>query len=230
MRKIMYWAREHVWTARLIIIFLIYPLLNLVGWFIGDVLAYNDFYISQGWGYPLSFFILFLFLVYPFNFDKRRYSFYYTWKKSIDALMICTSFCFILMRGNGFNSDSRENTFVTSVYATNAEKTIEPSSKKIQKEKKNFIKRLVKSMRDKYKHASKADKAGMIILAVFIALLLIFLLGLLTCSIACSGAEGIAYVIGFLGLGAIIFGLVRVIQRIKRGGPRKKKVETQPAG
>ena len=227
MVKLAFWARTHVWPARLIIIFLIYPLLNIIGWFLGDMLALNGIYINQAWGYVLSFFILFLFLIYPFNVDKHRYKFYYTWKKSTDVLMILTTFCFILMRGNGFNSDSRSNVMITSGHAASVEKNIEPTTKKLTKEKKNFIKKFVKKVRDKYKKASKRDQGLMIALAIIVGLLLIGLLGALTCSIACSGAEGLAYVVFFLGLGGIIFGLVRVIQRIQRGKPRERKKEPQ---
>ncbi|MGZ5191171.1 MAG: hypothetical protein ACXWCZ_09145, partial [Flavisolibacter sp.] len=73
MIQLSYWAKSHVWTTRLIIIFLIYPLLNISGWFLGDLLALNCIYINESWGYVLSFFILFLFLVYPYKADKKRY-------------------------------------------------------------------------------------------------------------------------------------------------------------
>ena len=132
------------------------------------------------------------------------------------------------MRGNSFNSDEQSNAFVTTGYAASAEKIVDPkSASKLKKEKKNFIKKFVKNIRNKYKNGSKSDKTGMIILAIFVALVLFVLLALLTCSIACSGAEALAYVLFFVGLGAIIYGLLRVIRRISTGAPKKKKVETQ---
>jgi hypothetical protein len=233
MTKLAFWARRNLWPARLIIIFLIYPLLNLTGWFIGDVLAFNGVHISEAWAYPLSFMILFLFLIYPYKADRKK-TYFYTWKKTIDVLMILTSFCFILMRGNNFNSDQNTNSFVNSSFATSSpEKNISLASKS-KKEKKNFIKKIVRQFRDQYKKANKRDHGGMIVLAVFVALILFFLLSVLTCSIACSGAEGLAYAIFFVGLGAIIFGLVRVIRRIKLGpknqptDPLHKPVKQQP--
>ena len=225
MLQLSFWARKHVWSTRLIIIFLIYPLLNISGWFIGDLLALNGITFNQNLGYILSFIILFLFLIYPYKIDKKRYRHYYAWKKTTEILMICTTFCFILLRGNGFNSENGTNLVVTSGYASVVDKNVEPSSKTLEKEKKNFIKKFVKNLRNKYKNASKRDKTGMIILAILVALGLIFLLGVLSCSIACGGAEGLAYAIFFIGLGAIIFGLVRVIKRINRGEPKQKKAE-----
>jgi len=215
MQRLSFWARRHVWPARLIIIFLIYPVLNLAGWFIGDVLAYNGVHISEAWAYPLSFMILLLFVVYPYNVNRSKPHFY-TWKKTVDVLMILTSFCFILMRGNNFNSDQNTNMFVNSSFANSSpEKNIQPSSTS-KKEKKNFIKKIVRQFREKYKKAGKDNQGGLIVLAVFIALLAFFALSALTCSIACSGSEGIAYAVFFIGLGAIVFGLVRVIRGIKR--------------
>ena len=52
---------------------------------------------------------------------------------------------------------------------------------------------------------------------VVLALIAIFGLSLLSCNIACSGSEGLAYAVFFLGLGAVIFGLVRWIRHIKKG-------------
>jgi hypothetical protein len=227
MLQISFWARKHVWTTRLIIIFLIYPLLNISGWFLGDLLALKGIIINQTWGYILSFIILFLFLIYPYKADKKHSRHYYAWKKTTEVLMICTTFCFILLRGNSFNSENRTNVIVKTGYASAIEKSVEPSSKKLEKEKKNFIKKFVKNIRNKYKNASKRDKTGMIIVAILVALGLIFLLGVLSCSIACGGAEGLAYAIFFIGLGAIIFGLVRVIKRINRGEPRQKKAQPE---
>jgi hypothetical protein len=112
--------------------------------------------------------------------------------------MICTTFCFILLRGNSFNAESRINVAVTSGYAASVKNNTEPSTKTVTNEKKNFIKKFVKNLRAKYKKASKRDKTGMIIVAVLVAVGLIFLLSLLSCSIACGGAEGLAYVIFFV--------------------------------
>ena len=224
MRTLVYWARDNRWKARIIIIFLIYPLLNLTGWLLGDLLSYHHIHISQAWCYPLSIFFLLLFLVYPFRADKK-YRHFYPWKRTVDALMIIASFSFILIRGNNFNSPGVQQYAVTSSYAASqltSNTSTEPSAKPA-KEKKKALKKFLQNLRKKYKNMSREEKTGLIILAVFVAVLLIFGLFALTCSIACSGAEGLAYVVFFLGLGGIIFGLVRVIRRIKLG-PRKKKV------
>jgi hypothetical protein len=221
MTKISFWAKQHVWTSRLIIIFLIYPVINFCGWFLGDVLALSGVYFNQSWGYVLSFVILFLFLVYPYKADKTK-PYYRVWKKSIDALMILTTFAFILVRGNGFNNDRSPNIFMTAAYASVvAEPNIDPKTK-IEKKKKNAIKKLVQNIRTKYKSLSRDEKTGLIIFVIIVAVVALYGLLALSCSIACSGSEGLAYAVFFLGLGGLIFGTVRIIQRIKKG-PRKKK-------
>lgn len=218
------WASTHRWTARSIIIFIIYPLLNVLGWFLGDMLAYYGLLLNQAWCYPVAVIFLVLFLVYPYRFDKK-YRNYFLWKRSIDACMILCTFCFIIIRGNGFHSESGSNLMVTRGYAST---TIASNSSAFAAEKeKNPIKKIIKTLRKKYREADKNKKAGYIVLAILGAILLLFALLLLTCSIACSGAEALAYTVFILGFAGIIILLARVLRRIKHG-PRKKKAVLSP--
>ncbi len=66
------------------------------------------------------------------------------------------------------------------------------------------------------------NNTGKIILVIVAAVGLTFLLAMLACSIACNGAEVAAVLIMALGLGALIWGSIALINRIKRGGPRKE--------
>jgi hypothetical protein len=52
-------------------------------------------------------------------------------------------------------------------------------------------------------------------------------LGGLACSISCSGSEALAFIVFFIGLGGIIFGSIKLIQRIKRGPKKKQTQSTQ---
>jgi hypothetical protein len=51
---------------------------------------------------------------------------------------------------------------------------------------------------------------------------LIFLIGGLACNIICLGAELLGYIVLVVGIAGVIFGLVKLIQRVKRGPPQKK--------
>ena len=219
------WARAHRWTARTIIVFIIYPLLNLCGWFLGDLMAYNGFVIDQSWCYYLSGFFLLLFLVYPYRLD-RKYRNYFLWKRSVDALMILSTFCFIIVRGNGFIAGTAENGMITSSYAASTGVKSANSSLVVEKEK-NPVKKIIKTLRKKFREADKNKKAGYIVLAILGAILLLIALLLLTCSIACSGAEALAYTVFLLGLVGIIILLARVLRRIKLG-PKKKNTVPSP--
>ena len=65
MKSISLWARDHAWPSRLLIILVIYPLLNLTGLFLGDLLESSNIVYSSSWTYVLSFVIILLFLFYP---------------------------------------------------------------------------------------------------------------------------------------------------------------------
>lgn len=57
-------------------------------------------------------------------------------------------------------------------------------------------------------------KAALTFLVILVALLLIYLLAALSCSIACSGMEGLAVVVAVVGAIAITFGVVAAIRGI----------------
>lgn len=227
MRKLSFWASTHAWSARLIIIILIYPLLNISGWFIGDLLAQQEVHINPNWGYPLSLICLFLCVIYPFRGDRFRHRLIYEHKRSIDILLIATTACFILLRGNNFISGASSEPVTTAAASSGDASTLKPGHPlKMKKTEKNLIKKLLKRMRSQYRKSDKTEKALLIVLGVIIFILAFYALAALSCSLACSGSEGLAYVVFFLGLGGLIFLLVRFIQRVTRG-PRKKVPETK---
>ncbi|MCB0637544.1 MAG: hypothetical protein KDC54_13035 [Lewinella sp.] len=78
------------------------------------------------------------------------------------------------------------------------------------------LRAIVKAMREE---SSNGQKVLLSILTILGALVLVYLLLALSCSIACSGAEGLAYIVFFAGLGLIIWGVVVVLRRIHGGQP-----------
>lgn len=223
MRQISFWAKTHVWPTRIIIIFFIYPVLNLAGWILGDALYLNEIHFSPVWGYLLVPVCIFLCIIYPSKKNKSKN--FYTRQKTVDALLIACTFCFILLTGNNFNSTENKNTVATNSYASSITKPpVKLPSFKIKKDKKKDFRKFLKSIEKKYRDAGKGTKALLIVLTILVALGLGLLLVSLSCSLACSGAEVLAYIIFFVGLAGIIFGVVRIIHRITNG-PRKKKEE-----
>lgn len=218
MRQISFWAKDHVWSTRLLIVLVIYPLLNLCGWFLGAAffwegseLPYFLYFFSLG-----AFFLVFI--QYAGSNNKKLA---YWRRKTFDLLLVVTTFWLIVFTGNHWSSSSAQAPVNTSFASSPSPvSTILPTNKS-KKQKVKFFKRLVKKLESHYKAASAPRKTLYIVLTVLVACLLIFLLSALACNIACAGSEGAAYVILFIGLAAIIFGVVRIIQRINRG-PRKK--------
>ena len=225
MRTISLWAKVHPWSTRIIIIFLIYPLMNIIGWILGDLLWETGIQINPFWYYILLVPGLLLFAFYPYKRNaNRRYS--YTYRKSFDFSLAILTMAFVMVWGNNLNRTQPSINIFPVSYAntiTNAySSTIDNNSGENEK---NPIKKLIKAVKKKYKNASKEEKVGLIILAIAVAILLAIGIGALACNIACAGSEIGGFIILLLGVGLIVFALVKVLRRIKQG-PKSKEPET----
>ncbi|MEI9943660.1 MAG: hypothetical protein WDN26_05510, partial [Chitinophagaceae bacterium] len=89
------------------------------------------------------------------------------------------------------------------------------------KERKKLLKAQVKEIK-KSKELSNGAKAGLIILSSIIALGLLALILGLACDLSCSGADGLAILVGVGGTALIVFLLVLTIRSIT-GKKRKRK-------
>jgi hypothetical protein len=222
MRKVSSWARSHVMATRLLIIFLVYPLLNLTGWITGIILSSGNIALSPGWGYVLSFLTFILFAAYP-----RGKKAHYWYRKTLDLLLVATCFGFIVLTGNHLSSPSPAQGLSFPAYASEQPANARTADVKTTKKEKG-LRKIFRKFQRAYKKTNAAGKAALIFLAVLVALFLISLLGALACNIACGGSEALAYAILFLGVGGIIFALVKVIHRILNGPP-KKQPELKPS-
>ena len=226
MKKLAFWAHTHKNPARLIII-LSYGVLNLLALFLGDI--FHSLNIEFTPTLYLFAFVLTLtgWMLYPSKSRKKEYRNFFLRQKFTDFILISATFLFTVYFGNTLNKPG--NSFlnpvqaISIIYPSNHSNISISSTAKKSVSKKSLRQKIraeIKSIRKTYKDSSKSQKTGYIILSVFVALLLLYGLAGLTCSIACSGSEALAYVVFFLGLGGIIFGLVKVIQRITRGKPK----------
>jgi hypothetical protein len=222
MRSISLWARDHAWSSRLLIVLVIYPLLNLTGLFLGDLLESSKIVFSSSWTYILSFVIILLFLFYPGR-NERGYK-NFRFRKIMDSLLVVSTFLCILLSGNQLAAGNQVG-FIPASHAALIQPA--PTSAVDKPEKKKSLKKKIQSLRKKYRDLDTGAKIALTLLAAVVFVGLVYLLGALSCSIACSGAEGGAYVVFFLGLGGLIFGLVKVLKLIHKG-PKKKRT-TDPA-
>jgi protein-S-isoprenylcysteine O-methyltransferase Ste14 len=238
MRKISHWASHHTWLTRFIIIG-IYLLLNLIGLFLGDLLFSVGVVMKPLFLLSGCFIVLLGLFLYPSQKEKNKYRNFYLRHKTADLLLAASTFLFITYGGNHLNNAkpaSTSNLYAASVSlpakdtrlilnkVSRENKDPQPETKKplSKKELKKILKSKLHEWRKHYKEAGNGGKAALIILSILVAAGLILLLSALACSIACSGAEALSIVVLILGVGLIVFLLVRVIQRITKG-PRKLK-------
>ena len=230
MRKLSLWASDHPWTARVLIISLYIPL-NLLGIITGDVL-YDVGVIFPG-SFILSLISIVLLLVFYYpSRNARSPGSSYGKQKAFDFLLAMCTFCMVCFTGNQKNVE-HPFTLTTKVISVpvstiqpsfpNSTFTEDPGKPKLSKKdswkkKKTFFKQI----RKKYKDLSDGEKILLVFLTIVVAIGLIALLAALACSIACAGSEALAYVVFFLGTGAITFLAVHLIHKILR--KRKKPV------
>ena len=240
MRKISHWASRHTWLTRFIIIG-IYVLLNLIGLFLGDLLFSVGVVINPLFLFAISSMVLTGLFLYPSRKEKNKYRNFYLRHKTADLFLASSTFLFLTYGGNHLNNSkpSRNSNLYAASVSVPANDTRLLPNKVIRENKdpqpetkkplsKKALKKMLKSKlhewRKHYKEAGSGGKAALIILSILVAAGLIFLLAALACSIACSGAEALSVIVLILGVGLIIFLLVRVIQRITKG-PRKLRKE-----
>ena len=231
MRQISHWAHQHIMAAR-ICIGVIYILLNITGLFVGDVLdslqvIINPLYVVI----PVSL-TLFGLWFYPSKNNNPRYVNYYRRQKLADLILASATLFFIIYTGNVLNQPRSVATpplyaisFINNPF-TNDVKPAKQASEKNHLKKDNTKKvsrNKLKQIRKFYKESTQTEKIIYIILAVLVASLLVSGLSALACHLSCTGSEALAFIIWFGGLGGVIFGLVKVIQRITRGKPKKPK-------
>lgn len=226
MKQVSIWASRHKWPARILIV-LLYFLLNICGFFAGSLLQ------STG-VQPGIFFIDFIFIVIlaAYLFYPEKASYYK--RKFFDGTMLVSTFCTICFYGTQINNSSFLLPFSNSSAATTttytaaserAEKTLKivPGKKLTKKEFRKQIRQALK--------AKDAEKTGqkiiLIVLTILLAAVVLYLLLALSCSIACSGSEALAVLVLVLGAFGVVFGAIKIIQRINRG-PKKKESPALP--
>lgn len=232
MKQVSFWAKNHKISARITIIFA-YFLLNIISLFTGDILHSINLIFNPFFCLAAMFLTIVGVLIYPSGKNKSRYKNFYFRHKMADGILILATFLFLVYSGNSIN-ENRIRIFqpaygisiITPRHPEANSYSVSKASSVSSKKglRKTFFKKL-REIRKKYKGATKTDKTLLIILAIVAAGFLMSLLLALSCSIACSGSEALAYIVGIIGAGAIIYGVIKLIQRITRGKPQKDKAE-----
>lgn len=233
MKKISYWAKDHIWQSRLIII-TIYILLNILGIFTGKLLEDVNVNLPQFCFIACAGFTIVLWFFYPGKSKKL-----YVRRKLFDFSLGAITFLMIMYTGNNWahlfiKSESaqaskiirvsKDSTITNNRLITNFINSIKSMdvSKLSQKEKIKIIKKQIKEIK-KDQETSKGEKTMLIILSVIIAIALLFLLASLACSLSCAGSEALALLVALGGTFLIIFLLVKFIKRINKPVPKNEE-------
>lgn len=248
MKKIAFWAKSHRWPARTLIItsFLV---LNVLGYFAGRNL--NELGIRL----PSFFLILLItifaipFLMYPGRNTQqpgtqRNRSFRF--RKTLDLTLATTGFLMMVFVANRPGSLSF---FISRGYAVSTShpgpgdstfhlykspQAFAASLKNAQgerlakKERRTLLKAQIRNIK-KSDELSQSAKAGLIALSILIAAGLLYLVASLSCSLSCSGYDGLAVLTALGGTTLVVVLLLAVIRGINRKN-KKKKAEPVPAG
>jgi small-conductance mechanosensitive channel len=241
MRKLSSWARHHRHAARIIII-VGHLVLGLLAFYLSRLLQVE---LSPSLAYTAVILFLITCLVYPSRQTRTRLrkSVAYRWQKTCDFILLVLAFFMTFsIAGSSFFSRLSPGQFVYGAtmpamqdkkpgaeeilasLAYRDKHSLTRSEKRIlKKEFRNQLKLYTKAKLQG--HKEEADKALLIILTIVAAVGLFALLAALTCSIACSGAEGAAIALLILGSAAIVLGVVLVINSISKR-PKKEKVNS----
>lgn len=246
MLQISVWARKHIHASRAIIIF-IKVLLAILAFLISDILVQEGIRLPAA--VPLLAIIIFVIsvLCYPpkRTTNKNFYS-SFTFRKTCDFALGAATFVMLIclvrqtpVQGTfyPFNTAYAASGTLIKQHSNPAAEEILQSLKNgrdkntlTRKEKKILKQEFKKQVKTWVVASVTGDKeekgnAGLIILAIIGALGLLYLLAALVCSLSCNGADGAAIAVGIIGTAAIVWGLIALIRRIKRG---PKKVDTKP--
>jgi hypothetical protein len=230
MIKISLWAKKNVLVSRILIV-AGYLLLFLLCFFTGNAL--RDLQILIPFKVLGTSVILFLITssiyILQKHILKKHFSFLY--HKTLDGLLLISTYLILITAYNQYgsitNMVTRNNNIVYGSFAPNISDVSDNNIKKPLSENSNKIdkktlKQNIKSYIKSYKKKSNGSKTLLIILSVLVAMGLLFGLAALSCSIACSGSGALAILVAVAGTFGIVFGLIKLIERIKHG-PREPK-------
>jgi hypothetical protein len=240
MKKISGWAKDHVWSARIIIILSIL-VINALAIITGVLIR------SLGVTVPIPLVLLFAclyaigFIAYPARELKGKTlsaASFYIRQKSCDLLLVGATF--LMIAGLSTRPD-RLFRYGQSLYASSASTPSLPgdslrtyksipafiASMKDEKgntlkwkERKKLLREQVKAIK-RSAEPSEGGKIALIILSVIGALLLIYAVAALACSLSCGGSDALAIVVAIGGTALVVWLLLVVIKSIT--GKKKKK-------
>jgi len=232
MRKISFWAARHAKIA-LTLAVVIKIILLFLACYTGIALYKQQIILPANSIYLTTLLILVLVIaIYPFQKNRSiAISKYYVRQKICDFVLPILSFVVITTMVNNVDTSRFSSVAFGSdiVHTPTAQEILSSGKTKgsfSKKEKrilkKEFFKQLKVYAAAKLRGDEKTSgEAWKITLAIIAAVGLSLLLAGIVCSLACSGADALAVLVGVAGVAVIIWGLTALIKRIKKG-PKEK--------
>jgi len=227
MKNLSLWAYQNR-TKAILITILIHFILWWMYYFAGAFLYMEGVMLPMSLKYLASGIFLIALLFFPIkNAEKGIYKPTLFKKRFWYGMSILSVAIFTVLFGN-HRAKILLNTSPAIEYSTqNIALDIKKDSRKLRKEKRKqkrkFRKALRKNIRKAFKRMKKekdqmhngvAVLLGLLFIALAVAL--VYGLLLLSCSIACSGAEILAFFVFFFGLGLVFYGLIKAFRWLKR--------------
>ncbi len=232
MKNISNWARKNYILSRILIItgFLF---LYLLCFFTGNAL--RDLQIQIPFYVLLFSSIIFTVTASVYILQKHvlKKQFSYLYHKTLDGLLLISTYLILLTVYNQYgsvtNMVSGNSSYAYGSFAPSTNSSIEfgkekTSIKPVKVDKKS-LKQTFKKMINAYKEKSAASKGILIFLSVLLGVGLFLVIAALACSISCSGSGVLGLLVLIAGTFGIVLGLVKLIERIKKGPKEPKPSE-----
>lgn len=241
MKKISYWARDHKWSSRIIIVLSI-AVLNVLAVVIGKLL--NDLNVVIPvfiFSLPVALYLS-AFIYYPkksVRAAKVSAAWFYTRQKTCDVILAASALVMVIVISNNYYSGTNVFSVLHATALTNSTSPKDSSVKTYKsiaafsaslknengkilkwKERKKLLNEQVKGIKSA-NEMSEGGKIALIFLSVIVALALLYLVASLACELSCAGSEGAALLVALGGTALVIFLLVITIRGIN--GKKKKK-------
>lgn len=214
-----YWAKHHVHKARLLLV-ICFIFLTILSILLGQLMYIQDISIPVNIFWIALFIYVFSLSFYPTRKKHIRQDSgvkHYLNRKLCDVLLAASTFIMIFQQVNSFSWDVDRPFAAALVQRAHAARPIKvnipESSWKNQKvEWRQKFKLFLNSV----KQISKGEKLALTVLAVALAIVLLFGIGMLSCNLSCSGAEGAAGAVVFFGVIGVVLLFVLFMRYLNR--------------
>lgn len=226
MKNLSIWAKDNRFKA-LVITIILHVILGYFYFYFGALLFLQKIVLPSTLLYISTILFLTAYLFYPIkNVQKGIYKKTYFREKQWQLVAMISAIIFLVFIGNhstrsAFSQQNLLQEYSAQTIALDIRKKVKVekkmSRKLIRKAKRQLRKRIrrnVKKLRRTEKEMTKFERFLAIFLAILGAIILGFLVLVLSCNLVCSGNELLAAIVLVGGSGFIIGGLIAVIRKI----------------